>query len=108
LNFHTHAARLIRACSQAYGTSTTSPISQSGDVTAAAIAGVTLRCDEIVIQIQGCLSHRALAADTNGGCRQLSYGAPACPPSNKWPEVTGFVQGLSLHAAVLQSPDGAP
>ena len=37
-------------------------------MTAAAIAGVTLRCDEIVIQIQGCLSHRALAAETNGGC----------------------------------------
>src|SRR6516164_11575949 len=68
LNFHTHGARLIRACSQASSTSTTSPISQSGDVTAAAIAGVTLRCDEIVIQIQGCLSHRALAAETNGGC----------------------------------------
>jgi hypothetical protein len=28
--------------------------------------------------------------------------------SNKWPEVSGFLQGLSLHAAVLQSPDGAP
>jgi len=37
LNFHTHAARLIRACSQASGMSTTSPISQSGDVTAAAM-----------------------------------------------------------------------
>jgi hypothetical protein len=28
--------------------------------------------------------------------------------SNKWPEVSGFLQALSLHAAVLQSPDGAP
>src|SRR6516165_9365317 len=75
LNFHTHGARLIRACSQASSTSTTSPISQSGDVTAAAIAGVTLRSDEIVIQIQGCLSHRALAAETKS---RLEPAAAAC------------------------------
>ena len=42
LNFHAHAARLMRSRSQASSTSTISLISQSRDVTLAAIAGVSL------------------------------------------------------------------
>ena len=57
LNFHTHAARLIRACSQASSTSTTSPISQiGGDCGRQSNFERLTDADEIVIQVQGCVS----------------------------------------------------